>query len=80
MDTITTQEELEEVLLDESISYPRCFTSLEGVRKDIQDSLSSPTTSNTTSLESPQGATSTMKDPNSSSEEVDLGRRGGIES
>lgn len=39
MDTITTQEELEEVLLDESISYPRCFASLEGVRKDIQDSL-----------------------------------------
>lgn len=39
MDTTTTQEELEEVLLDESISYPRCFASLEGVHKDIQDSL-----------------------------------------
>ena len=39
MDTITTQEELEEILLDESISYPRCFASLKEVFKDIQGSL-----------------------------------------
>lgn len=39
MDTITTREELEEVLLDESISYPRCFASLKEVFKDIQNSL-----------------------------------------
>lgn len=39
MNTITTQEELERVLLDESISYPRCFASLGGVLKDIQGSL-----------------------------------------
>ena len=39
MNTITTREELEGVLLDESISYPRCFASLKEVFKDIQDSL-----------------------------------------
>ena len=39
MDTITTQEELEEILLDGSISYPRCFASLKEVFKDIQGSL-----------------------------------------
>lgn len=39
MDTITTQKELEEILLDESLSYPRCFASLKEVFKDIQGSL-----------------------------------------
>ena len=39
MDTITTQKELEEILLDGSISYPGCFANLKEVFKDIQDSL-----------------------------------------
>ena len=79
MNTITTQEELEEVLLDESISPLDASLVLKKSAKTFK-ALFSLTASNTTSLELPQGATSTMKDPNSSSEEVGSGREGGIES
>lgn len=39
MKAIKTGAELEKILRDESISYPRCFASLEDVYKDVRDSL-----------------------------------------
>jgi hypothetical protein len=39
MKTIVTQAELERILSDRSISYPKCFADLKEVREDIQSSL-----------------------------------------